>query len=210
MFIQACQFWEYSTASPRQGSTSLHEICVQSGEICVQSKSRWQLWSRGPLLVCQLQCVLDWEAIQTVTHVLVSSHLDYCKALYMGLSLNTMQNLYHIQNVVVYAVMGMSFYAHVTPLLCELHWLPISFWVQFKEQMITYNALHGIGPGYLKDCLSPNVYVQLMRSSRVGTVSHQLNSVIFYDSEGALPLLWHLPSAMVPHRDLYSSHSNDS
>lgn len=35
-----------------------------------------------------------------------------------------------------------------TPLLCKLHWLPLSFWIQFKI-ITTYQLLQGIGSGYL-------------------------------------------------------------
>lgn len=38
----------------------------------------------------------------------------------------------------------------VTVLFHELHWLPVGFWVQFKMLAITYKAVHGIQPGYLR------------------------------------------------------------
>lgn len=41
--------------------------------------------------------------------------------------------------------------AQVMPLLCELHWLLVCFQVQFK----VFEALHGMAPGYLRDCLIP-------------------------------------------------------
>lgn len=37
--------------------------------------------------VCQLHLFLDWEALQTVIHTQVTSQLDYCNVLYMGLVL---------------------------------------------------------------------------------------------------------------------------
>lgn len=41
-------------------------------------------------------------------------------------------------------------HAHVTPLLSELHWLLVSFWVQVKEQVITYHfiGVYLLGAGY--------------------------------------------------------------
>ena len=42
---------------------------------------------------------------------------------------------------------------HITPSLKSLHWLPISFQVKYKVLVITFKALHGLGPGYLWDRL---------------------------------------------------------
>lgn len=38
-------------------------------------------------LVCQLHPSLDWEILLTITHVLITSVLDYRNAFYMRLSL---------------------------------------------------------------------------------------------------------------------------
>lgn len=40
-------------------------------------------------LIHQLYPYLNWEALCTVTHVLITSHLNYCNAFYMGLFLKT-------------------------------------------------------------------------------------------------------------------------
>lgn len=38
-------------------------------------------------------------------------------------------------------------------MLWDLHWLPIIFCAQLKVLVLTYGALYGLGPGYLKECL---------------------------------------------------------
>lgn len=43
---------------------------------------------------------------------------------------------------------------YVTPILQELHWLPVDFWPQFKMLLITFKALYSLGPGYLRDHLT--------------------------------------------------------
>lgn len=43
--------------------------------------------------VHQLHTFLDQEALLSVTHVLAISQIDYCNALYMGLSLKSIQKL---------------------------------------------------------------------------------------------------------------------
>ena len=37
---------------------------------------------------------------------------------------------------------------HITPVLRELHWLPVQFRIQFKFIMITFKVINGHGPIY--------------------------------------------------------------
>ncbi|XP_070618653.1 uncharacterized protein, partial [Erythrolamprus reginae] len=119
-------------------------------------------------LVRQLRPYLDRESLLTVTHALITSRFDYCNALYMGLPLKSVRKLQIVQNAAARAIMGFSKYAHVTPTLRSLHWLPISFRSQFKVLVMTYKALHGTGPEYLRDRLLPHESQRPVRSHRVG------------------------------------------
>lgn len=62
-----------------------------------------------------------------------------------------------VQGAEVQAVIGACWYVHVTPLLRELHWLLIGFWVQLKLLVIIYIALHGTGLCYFQDHLSLDI-----------------------------------------------------
>ncbi|KAM3835771.1 uncharacterized protein M6D78_010277 [Vipera latastei] len=93
-------------------------------------------------LVRQLRPYLDRDALRTVTHVLVTSRLDYCNALYMGLPLRTTRRLQLVQNAAAQVVMGVSRYSHVTSLLRERHWLPVALQMRFKVLVMTYKALN--------------------------------------------------------------------
>lgn len=57
----------------------------------------------------------------------------------------------------------------VQALFCKLHWLPVCFWVWFKVSVMIYKILHGIGPGYLRYCLSPVMLDQPCQCNRVST-----------------------------------------
>src|SRR6218665_1577158 len=44
-------------------------------------------------------------------------------------------------------------YYHVTPLLRDiLHWLPVSFRIEYKLCLLVFLSLHGAAPEYLRDC----------------------------------------------------------
>ena len=57
--------------------------------------------------------------------VLVSSRLDYCNSLFRGLSGFNQHKLQSIQNTLARIVINHGKYAHVTPILKKLHWLPV-------------------------------------------------------------------------------------
>ena len=43
---------------------------------------------------------------------------------------------------------------HMKPIICSLHWLPIQQRIEYKIILITYKALNGQGPHYIKDLLT--------------------------------------------------------
>ena len=48
--------------------------------------------------------------------------------------------------------------AHVTPLLIELHWLPVAARIKFKSLMLAYRVLDGSAPTYLNALVRANVH----------------------------------------------------
>ncbi len=60
---------------------------------------------------------------------------------------------------------------HITPVLVSLHWLPVSFRVDFKILMLTYKALHGLAPQYLSELLIPYTPTRDLRSSETGLLT---------------------------------------
>ena len=45
-------------------------------------------------------------------------------------------------------------YSHITPVMINLHWLPVKFRIIFKVNLLTFKALHGLAPAYLSDIVS--------------------------------------------------------
>ena len=46
---------------------------------------------------------------------------------------------------------GTRKYDHITPVLCDLHWLPVQHRIDFKVAMTVYKCIHGLVPQYLAD-----------------------------------------------------------
>ncbi|KAF7247933.1 Nephrocystin-3 [Varanus komodoensis] len=116
-------------------------------------------------LIHQLRPYLEYDCLATVTHALVTSRLDFCNALYVGLPLKTVRILQLVQNRAARLLTGTGRYVHMTPVLRQLHWLPIEVRAQFKVLVMTYKALNGLGPGYLKERLHPYLPSRPLRSA---------------------------------------------
>ena len=52
-----------------------------------------------------------------------------------------------------------------TPILLNLHWLPIHYLIVFKILLITYKALNNLAPLYIRELLTPYVPARQLRSS---------------------------------------------
>jgi len=71
-----------------------------------------------------------------------------------GLPQTSINKLQRIQNTAARIVTRTSRQSHITPILKDLHWLPVKYRVQFKILMHTYKALHEEAPRYISDTLA--------------------------------------------------------
>ena len=58
-----------------------------------------------------------------------------------------------MQNAASKVISGNKKYEHVTPILYDLHWLPIEQCIVFKLLLTCYKALNDVGPLYTKDLM---------------------------------------------------------
>jgi hypothetical protein len=115
--------------------------------------------------VCQLAYVelrkistirhyLTTEATKTLVTSLVLSRLDYGNALLAGLPDNLIQKLQKVQNCAARLIFKVSRATHTTPLLEQLHWLPIAQRIEYKLATMCFNIVNGTAPKYLSDIVS--------------------------------------------------------
>uniref|UniRef100_H3BFS5 Reverse transcriptase domain-containing protein n=1 Tax=Latimeria chalumnae TaxID=7897 RepID=H3BFS5_LATCH len=112
----------------------------------------------------RLRPVLPHDSLSTLMHAFVVSRLNYCNALYAVLPLKDIHHLQLVQNSAARVVNNVSRFDHITPMLRELHWLPIRWRITFKVLVLVYKALNGLGPAYLRDFLTPYVPARPLRS----------------------------------------------
>ena len=116
-----------------------------------------------------IRCIrkyLNDEAASAAIHAFVTSRLDYANAVLYGLPKSQISRLQRVQNAAARLLTGTAHRDHITPVLERLHWLPISRRIQYKILTLTYKAIHGSAPAYLRDLVQ--VY-QPPRSLRSGS-----------------------------------------
>jgi len=86
-------------------------------------------------------------------HAFISSRLDYCNSLLYGINDGLLKKLQAVQNAATRVTTKTRKFDHITPVLRELHWLPVRKRIVYKLAVVVYNCLHGLAPPYLAaDC----------------------------------------------------------
>ena len=104
------------------------------------------------------------ESAEVAVHAFVTSKLDYCNALLYGLPKYQLQRLQYVQNTAARVVLRVCKLQHITPVLCELHWLPIQYRIIFKILLLVYKSLNGTSPSYLAQKLYYRSHTRSLRS----------------------------------------------
>ena len=87
-----------------------------------------------------------------------------------GISDRLLSRLQSVQNAATRVVKGACQCDHITPVLWQLHWLPVRQCVVFKIAGLAHQSLVGLAPAYLADdcCLLSDVGRRPLRSNSNG------------------------------------------
>ncbi len=116
-------------------------------------------------LLAKVKSYLPRKEFESVIHAFITSRLDYCNSLYVGLDQPSLQRLQLVQKAAARLLTGTKNYEHITPVLPSLHWLSVRFRIEFKILLIVFFILHGLAPAYLSELLNVNTPVKALRSS---------------------------------------------
>lgn len=115
-------------------------------------------------LLSKVKPFLSFNLFEQVMHAFISSRLDYCNALYKGISQRTLSRLQLVQNSAARLLTGTRKREHITPILASLHWLPVHFRIDFKILLFVFKALNGLAPQYISDLIQIYTPARTLRS----------------------------------------------
>jgi hypothetical protein len=90
-------------------------------------------------------------AKKTLVQAFITSRLDYCNSLLYGIADSLLKKLQSVQNASARLITGARRREHMTPVLRDLHWLPVKQRVVFKVASMMYLIKIGRLPPYLAD-----------------------------------------------------------
>jgi len=88
-----------------------------------------------------IKCVSQ-DIAKSIATSLIGARLDCDNAIFCGISLNNINKLQRVQNTWERVIKERGKYDHITPLLSQLHWLPIV--ARIKIAILTFEAISAI------------------------------------------------------------------
>ena len=115
--------------------------------------------------IARVRNCLSQDDAETLVDAFISSKLDFCNALMVGLPKSVIDRLQYAQICAARLVTRTRGSEHITPVLRRLHWLPVRQRITYKILLLTYKALNGMAPRYTADLLQPYTPTRQPRSS---------------------------------------------
>ena len=151
---------------------------------------------------------LSQDALKVLVCSLVLSRLDYCNSLLGGISKKLTKRLQKVQNNAARLISSSPRRAHISPVLKDLHWLPVEQRIVYKLLLLTYKCLTDQAPSYLSSLLNLYVPSRQLRSSsdarRLHIPSYHLKTVGYRSFSHQASMLWN----SLPHSVRHSASTS--
>ena len=108
------------------------------------------------------------DACSDAVRSAILSRLDYANALLGGLRQTDLDRLQRGENCAARVISRTKIRERITPILCDLHWLPVPSRIQFKLCVCMYKVIHGAAPDYICSELTLYRPQRALRSSYNG------------------------------------------
>ena len=115
--------------------------------------------------ISRIRRYIPEESCKLVVQSLVTSRLDYSNGLLYGIPKSAVSILQSVQNSAARIVTKTAPREHITPVLRELHWLPVDRRIEYKILLYAYKALNGLAPEYLCNMVELYAPDRVLRSA---------------------------------------------
>jgi len=151
------------------------------------------------------------ETAEMMVHAFITSKIDIGNSLLHGITKSQLHRLQRIQNIAARLVTYTKPHQHITPVLHDLHWLPVEQRITFKVALFVYKILYTSAPAYLTELVELYSPARNLRSATKGLLQetvarNQWGSRSFQVSAAKI---WNnLPFAVRSAKNLYSFKTN--
>ena len=143
--------------------------------------------------IAKIQKNMSEDSTAALVHAFITCRLDNCNALLYGLPNYLIQRLQAVQNCAARLVSCKPRYARATPILRELHWLPVESRIIFKILLLVYKSLNNLAPAYINSLLKNYKPSRNLRSVDQGLLTVPSSNQRTYGDRAfsvAAPKLW--------------------
>ena len=123
------------------------------------------LVSRHLKWISDIRKYITADAAKHLVHAFVTSRLDNGNSLLYGLPSSMIYKLQMVQHAAARVITRTRKFHSITPVLKELHWLPVHKRVIFKLLVLTYLPIRGTVPQYLSSLLHSHQPSRTLRSA---------------------------------------------
>ena len=138
---------------PRNLGVIFHSRCCLDAHVAkLRRIINFNLYSVG-----KIRKYIDRPTAEKIINATVTSRLDYCNSLLYRAKQSHIDRLQCYQNNAARIISKRRKLYHISPVLRELHWLPVEHRISYKILLLTYKALNGHAPQYLSALISKYV-----------------------------------------------------
>ncbi len=105
--------------------------------------------SKCTSILCQISRVkhiFDSHTLEIIINTLVFSKLYYCSVVWANTSQKNISRLQKIQNFAARIVSGKWKFDHISPVLQDLHWLPVSYMLRYRDSVHDFQMFEWPSP----------------------------------------------------------------
>ena len=115
--------------------------------------------------ISRIRNVLTEDAAKTLIHAYVTSRIDYSNSLLYGIPGIYLARLQKIQNMAARIITKTPKFESITPILKNLHWIPVEYRIKFKILCYVYSSVNMSSTGYFNELFKLYDPTRSLRSS---------------------------------------------
>ena len=115
--------------------------------------------------ISSIRKYLTEDATKTLVTSCILSRLDYCNSLLMGSPQSVIEPLQKVQNSAARLILKASRRQPCTPLMKQLHWLPVSERIKYKTACLCFSCIIDLAPLQLSELVQTYIPSRALRSA---------------------------------------------